>query len=290
MVNTDSSTGPDPKWGKASKLHDPFLLANFKARNSDVLITTAPKAGTTWMQQILHQLKTGGDPDFYSIDEVVPWLEITRKGINWQQILNSFEDMSDPRIFKTHCTYQQTPGIDTANIILTSRDPRDCCISFYHHVMDMNDEAKHDTTLEQLKTFNDVFESWMDFGSWYNNVKSWWPHIENNNILWLRFEDMKSDLESNIDTILKFLDWTITEQQRKHVLSYCSFDWMKANTEKFTRQLGSDKPLFKPGGFIRKGKTGDHKTKLSAEQEDRILQKARNELEPDCLRYLDINQ
>ena len=69
----------DPRWGISSPHHDPYVLANFQARESDVLITTAPKAGTTWMQQILHQLRTGGDESFSSIDDVVPWLERQRE-------------------------------------------------------------------------------------------------------------------------------------------------------------------------------------------------------------------
>ena len=54
----------DARWGECSPLHDPKLLAHFKARPTDILITTAPKAGTTWMQQILYQLYSGGDADF----------------------------------------------------------------------------------------------------------------------------------------------------------------------------------------------------------------------------------
>ena len=77
----------DARWGEPSPLHDPHILANFIARPSDVLITTPPKAGTTWMQQILHQLRTGGDTTFASIDDVVPWLEIQREGKSWQKIL-----------------------------------------------------------------------------------------------------------------------------------------------------------------------------------------------------------
>ena len=55
----------DSRWGQLSPLHDPMILANFKPRATDVLITTAPKAGTTWMQQILHQLRSGGDTSWF---------------------------------------------------------------------------------------------------------------------------------------------------------------------------------------------------------------------------------
>ena len=48
---------------------------NFKPRPSDVLIVTPPKCGTTWMQQIVHQLRTGGDMAFHEISEVVPFIE-----------------------------------------------------------------------------------------------------------------------------------------------------------------------------------------------------------------------
>ncbi len=133
--------------GTPSPMHDPYVLANFATRKSDVLITTPPKAGTTWMQQILHQLRTGGDESFTSIDNVVPWLERHRSGMDLQQVLDYYESIPDPRVFKTHCTAEQTPGIGTANIILTSRDPRDCCVSFYHPLLNMTDEARLRTNM-----------------------------------------------------------------------------------------------------------------------------------------------
>ena len=49
---------------------------HFKPRESDVFVVTTPKCGTTWMQQILHQLRTGGDMEFREITEVVPWIEL----------------------------------------------------------------------------------------------------------------------------------------------------------------------------------------------------------------------
>ena len=281
-----TETPIDPRWGDASPVHDPYALANFMARPSDVLITTAPKAGTTWMQQILHQLRSGGDDRFRSIYDVVPWLEFPQENTSWQERLDRYDAMDDPRIFKTHCTWQQTPGSDVANIILTSRDPRDCCVSFYHHVMDMTDEAREHVGLVKPASFDEYFERWMAFGAWFRNVQSWWPHHLDSNVLWLRYEDLKQDLESGIDRILAFLDWQITAAQRIRVLEYCSFEWMKANTERFTRQSADRDPSFKPGGFIRKGRTGDYKTLLTAAHERAIMEKAEDMLESECIAFL----
>jgi hypothetical protein len=51
-------------------------LCAFRPEPTDIMITTTPKAGTTWMQQITHQLRTNGDKDFDEISAVVPWLEL----------------------------------------------------------------------------------------------------------------------------------------------------------------------------------------------------------------------
>lgn len=287
-MHTDINT-LDPRWGKTAPLHDPLILANFSPRESDVLITTAAKAGTTWMQQILHQLRSGGDSDFTAIDDVVPWLEIQREGMSWQQILQYFESLPEPRVFKTHCTAEQTPGIGTASIILSSRDPRDCCVSFYHHLMNMTDEARADKQMPTPSSFDEHVEQWLEFAGWYRNVKSWWPYHDQAKVLWLRYQDMKQDITTCVDQILDFLDWQVSGEQRTNILQYISFDWMKAHDEKFSSQGPKKIRSFKPGKFIRQGTVGNYRELMTDEQEQRILNKAREWLEPDCLRFLDLD-
>ncbi len=279
---------PDKKWGESHAMHDPYVLANFKPRTTDVLITTPPKAGTTWMQQILHQLRSGGDTTFTSIDNVVPWLEITRAEKSWQEVLSDFESSPDPRLFKTHCTADQTPGIGIAKIILTSRDPRDCCVSFYHHIMNMTNEARSEVGMPTPESFEQHVNQWLEFAAWYRNVQSWWPYIEHPKVLWLRYQDLKTDLPANVDRIAHFLEWELTPEHKEKVIEYGSFEWMKAHDEKFSSQGSGNKPVFKPGKFIRKGKVGGYRDLMSPELEKRIMDKAREMLTPECMSFLEL--
>ena len=270
-------------------MHDPRILAHFEARPTDILITTAPKAGTTWMQQILHQIKSHGDPEFDYIDNVVPWLELAHQNRSWEETLEKYNNLDAPRIFKTHCTYEQTPHPDNVSIILSSRDPRDCCVSFYHHLMAMEDMALKKLGIQAPASFDEYFEDWMSFGAWFRNVASWWPHKDDNNVLWFRYEDMVHDLNGTVEQILLFLNWSLTEPQKQAVLTYSSFPWMKQHNDKFAARFDDGKPMFKPNGFIRKGQVGDHKNLISSDHEIRILERAKKELDTDCIQFLNLD-
>lgn len=274
-------------WGTASLFHDPALLAGFTPRSTDVLITTAPKAGTTWMQQILYQLRSGGDDRFESIFDVVPWLECPQPGKSTEAVLRRYEAMPAPRIFKTHCTYEQTPGIDTVKVVLTSRDPRDCCVSYYHHMLGLSPSVRDSLGIGAEATFDELFERWLELGAWFRNVQSWWPHRQDSNVLWLRYEDLKHDLVRGVDTLLNFLGWTLGADQKAVALEHCSFAWMKQHQGKFSSLPGkSMTSATGAGSLVRKGAVGDYKTVLSEEQERRIIEKAARELEPECLSFL----
>jgi hypothetical protein len=288
-IDIDVPEHPDARWGAPDPTHDPRLLAAFRPRPTDVLIATAPKAGTTWLQQILHQLRSGGDEDFTCIDTVVPWLELPRPKTDRRTLLAHYEALPDPRVFKTHCTYEQTPGgASVARIVLSSRDPRDCCLSFYHHILGMTETARDRVGIKAPASFAEHVEQWLAAGAWYRNIRSWWPYHNHPNVLWLRYADMKSDPGAAIERIRAFLGWPLDEALRARVLEYCSFAWMKAHNEKFTPNDGTEQPLFKSGAFIRKGEVGDHRTLMTAAQGARILARARDELPEDALRFLEL--
>ena len=69
----------------------------FQPRPTDVIISPFAKCGTTWLQQIVHSLRTGGDMDFEDIYEVVPWIDVALDlGIDLDA-----DQRANPRAFKS---------------------------------------------------------------------------------------------------------------------------------------------------------------------------------------------
>ena len=77
----------------------------FFPRSTDVFAVTPGKSGTTWLQQIMHQLRSGGDMTFADIDDVMPWIEIA---YDVEQDLDA-EHKYQPRCFKSHFLYEECP-------------------------------------------------------------------------------------------------------------------------------------------------------------------------------------
>jgi hypothetical protein len=132
-------------------------------------------------------------------------------------------------------------------------------------------------------------DAWLAFGAWFRNLASWWPQRERHNLLMLRYSDLKADLSGAIERIAAFLGWPLTPRTLEQAARLSSFAWMKANSQRFAGRSSDGSPMFRSGGFIRKGQTGDHRTQLTADQDARILGRCRQELSADCLAYMGLD-
>jgi len=216
---------------------------NFKAGKGDVFISTYPKTGTTWMQQICHQLRSGGHTDFDEISEesIVPWLEVGPAiGIDI-----SLPQTAAPRVFKTHQTLQSMSHmeVDGAKYLCVVRDPIAALLSQFKFGMSMNEPSATDTRdvnkyVRQANiTRGGEGESTRQptFGSTiWEFYTEFWKCRKQPNVLVIVYENMRKDLSSQLDRIADFLGLpTVTDELRQKVLDLSSMEWMSKNDEKF---------------------------------------------------------
>ncbi|MCB9594700.1 MAG: sulfotransferase domain-containing protein [Sandaracinaceae bacterium] len=271
----------EERWGEASAMFDPHLLEGFEPRPSDVLICTASKAGTTWMQQILHQLRTGGDRDFVSINEVVPWLELPERArASVEAQLASYDAIPDPRVFKTHLPAERTPGAEVVKIVCVARSPLDCCVSHFHHLHGLTRELLDWLDYTPSADFDAYVAAWIERADWFEVVPSWWARREEPNVRWVRYADLRADPRAGVAQLAEAVGFGADAIEVAVELS--SLDWMRAHEDRFTRLFREHPPSFEPRSFVRQG--GGGRAELSPAQREAILERARAALPDDAAR------
>jgi hypothetical protein len=240
---------------------DPTIQKGIEYRNSDIMISVPAKSGTTWTMNIVHQLRTGGDPDVEDLYGVVPWSEFREyPNQSAEELYTRWKALpaEPPRAFKTH----SAPGPmmdfhDKMKYVVVARSPLEAVGSIKPFMQG------HDPALFKLweaewieeafmghKTLQSLYEKFVLKGEpimppgaappggfltiwFYSFITGWWPLREKPNVLMLHYNEMKSDHEGSIRKIADFLGFKPTAEQWPKILEYTSFKWMKANGRKF---------------------------------------------------------
>ena len=209
----------------------------------DIVITTTPKAGTTWTQQICHQLRTRGDMDFVEISEVVPWLELAH---------DQGQNLSDPqwgdsdkhlRFFKSHAWAGHCPEFPKTIVVL--RDPCDVLVSFWRFFEGWFFEPgtiSLEAFAEEFWLARGVPENEMQNASYFVHLISWYQKRgDTSKILLTTFEDLKEDLAGEVKRIAQFVS---SDQMRydsperiQTAVEKSSYAFMKDNAGQFDEKL-----------------------------------------------------
>lgn len=277
---------PGPKYSN----HDGFLMPigfpsehfeeslTYKAKDTDIFVTTYPKCGTTWTQNIVYLILNDGIPlpRDQKLTKIFPHLE--------EVGCAALETLPDPRLIKTHLPYDMTPMNSKAKYIYVARNPKDCVVSFYHHTVGFIKAYDY-----EHGTFNEYFDLFLDgkvdFGDYFDNLESWLKHRQDPNVLFLTYEGLKEDIRQGILSIASFLgqDYVsrLLESEEcilKRVIENCSLKSMKKDAERWSSK--------RPEGhteFIRKGIVGDWMSHFTPDQSERMNKKIVARLSQDQL-------
>ena len=111
----------------------------FELRPDDIVISTAPKCGTTWMQMQV-ALLLFRTPDLPApLATLSPWLEMNTRPL--AEVQAELDAQTHRRFIKTHTPLDGLPWDSRVTYISVGRDPRDVSLSWNHHWDNMDIDA-----------------------------------------------------------------------------------------------------------------------------------------------------
>lgn len=244
-------------------------LKSFPLRPDDVWVVAYPKAGSTWTQQIVRLLLNGGEDGGKVLSGSVLWLE----ALSYMYPHIKPEELPSPRMFQSHFMYAKmpcgTPKSTPCKYIYVSRNPKDLVVSYYYHYRGF--KKLHHGKVE----WDDFFELFAagaaDFGDYFEHVLGWWGHRDDENVLFLKCEDMKRDLRAAVVSIAKFIGKgkALSSAVLDRVVERTTFDRMKRDPKANHSWTAHHRdPKEQP--FMRKGTVGDWKHLFTEEQSKRL--------------------
>jgi hypothetical protein len=170
-------------------------------------------------------------------------------------------------------------------MIYVARDPKDTCISYFHHSKllecfrgDFNEFCE--LFLAGKGILQVISKLWcslnilVNFGPYWKHVLPYWDKRNSPDLLFLKFEDMKKDLPKVIRQVAEFLERPLSEEQVEILTKHLSFESMKQNPAvnyELVCNLNKQFNLTEGGGaFMRSGTVGGYKGMMSEEMIQRF--------------------
>jgi hypothetical protein len=233
---------------------------DYQPEPTDVFIVTPPKCGTTWMQQIVHGLRTRGSMDFDEISRVVPWINMAHDmGIDIYA-----PQAANPKAFKTHSKLNEVPK--GGKYIVVVRDPCDALVSDYHFMGEMFFD-KNSVNLEEFAR-----EDFIPDRGVHKHILAFWEQRSEKNVLALCYENMKADLPGTIERVAEFIGIELDEELKQIVLKQSDIKFMQAHKEQFedhlirkARSAAMRLPLDGQLNKVRNGQVGESKVAVPDE-------------------------
>ena len=231
----------------------------YQPEPTDIFVMTPAKCGTTWMQQIVHGLRTRGSLDFDEITQVVPWIEMAvDMGIDIYA-----PQVAAPRAFKTHLNLNEVPK--GGKYIAVVRDPKDALLSLYRFfegwVMEKNSIPIEDFAHE-------FYVEGRERGYW-KHIQAFWDRRADDDVLALCYENMKQDLPGTIERVAAFMSIELDDELKEIAVRQSDFKFMSEHNRQFddhivrdTRNAACGIPNDGTTSKVKNGNVGDSKLQV----------------------------
>ncbi|KAM7507969.1 hypothetical protein LguiA_018422 [Lonicera macranthoides] len=256
--------------------------SHFKAHDTDLILASSLKSGTTWLKALTFSIL---NRTTYSLcksplltanpHELIPNLEFYLYGK--VKKLN-LDNIPCPRLFSTHIPFSALPQTivnSKCRILYICRNPLDQFISYWHFMLKIQ---HNEDDMETPPSIDEAFELFCRgihiYGPFWDHEMGYWKaSIESpDKVLFLKYEDLKEDINYCIKKIAEFLGFPFSMEEEKlglveQISSMCSLQNLKIlQVNKEGRWI----PFIPNSLFFRNGKVGDWENFLSASQAKRL--------------------
>ncbi|XVE74392.1 hypothetical protein DITRI_Ditri12bG0013600 [Diplodiscus trichospermus] len=246
---------------------------HFEAQDTDILLVTTPKSGTTWLKAIVFALMNRVQyPNFENhplMSEnphvLVPFLEL---GLYIDSQVTDFTNFASPRLFGTHLPLVSLPESvknSGCKLVYLCRNPKDTFVSLWHFTNKLRINNMGDNSLEE--TFDKFSRGVSLYGPFWDHVLGYWKEsLENpQRVLFLKYEEMKEHPKAQLVRLAQFLGLPFSYEEETSgvvdgILKLCSFENLSNLEVNKTGKLASGEEY---KAFFRRGEVGDAKNHLT---------------------------
>jgi hypothetical protein len=275
--------------------------AEFSFRPGDIVISTAAKSGTTWMQMICALLIFQTPELPASIPELSPWLES-----NWPEErarVKQLEAQQHRRFIKTHIPLDQIPIHPSATYIVVARNPLDVAVSRHHQDSVLfsaknpgqpkSSEGPHKSArqalldrIDEIGTSRNGKEPLLD--EILKSLSGAWERRAEPNVELVHYEDLSSDLQGEMRRLARRLDIQVPEDIWPSLVQAATFKQMRAAADELQPLKYAEARDASKGhaAFFRQGSSGEGRALLTEAEAARYYTRASQVAPRELLEWL----
>lgn len=279
------------------------LQRHFLAQDTDLVVASFPKTGTTWLKSLLFSVANrfihppNQSPLLsHNPHELVYDLETGVYGGNPKLPRpHQLNDLPAPRLLHSHMPYASLPeSIKTSNckILYICRNPMDTLVSHWHFYTQAKNKEKVDEDFQPF-TIEDYFEDFCQgnvfYGPFFEHVLGYWKQsLERpNKVLFLRYEDLKENPNFYVKKLADFVGMPFSHQEENEgvineIIKLCSLNNLK---ELEVNKSGSFSKYVENKKFFRDGEVGGWIRYLDASKGEKMKKLMEQKLEGSGLSF-----
>lgn len=273
------------------------IWADFELRDDDVIVSTPPKSGTTWMQSIVAMLIFGRPGMDVRIGDTSPWLDCGFR--DGKAIVERLVAQDHRRCIKSHTPLDGISYDPSSTYLAVYRHPVDVYFSMRSHTgntrpenrspkaerrftqdvgegfrLFVEDESRQ--AIDQILSLESVVYHYLSFKKW--------AHLQN--LHFFHYSDLSRDLAGQVTRLASILGIQHSPDTMRRIVEGAGFEAMQENAKSHSNPQRA-KVFTDPAAFFASGTSEKWKGQLNAPELEQYRSRISSLLEPSDVDWIE---